>query len=311
VVAALLVTIAVSLAAAPSAGAKSGPVIDNFWVALWSAVLAPNTSPAGANNWDCKPTAAHPRPVVLLHGTYVNMFSTFANTAMPLKKAGYCVFALNYGSYKYGLGKFPAIKGLARVRSSSLQVKAFVDKVLAQTGATQVDIVGYSQGSPLARAYMKYDGGANAADPSLNKVHTLVGIAGANHGSTILALAGILNYFGYTKRAYDTLGPSARDLRLNSAFLTDLNAGSETMPGVSYTMIGTVGDEVSVPYTDAFLTAGPGATVNNVTLQNGCVTDLSDHFTAPFDARVHGLVLKALDPSYAGKIPCPVRVPGV
>ncbi len=307
----LLATAALCALPTAASGASQGAVVNNAWVALWGAVLAPNISPMGANDWACKPTAAHPRPVILLHGTYQNMYSSFANLSRPIKRQGYCVFAYNYGSYPQGLGIgiFPAIKGIASVRSSARQVSAFVEKVRRETGAAQVDLVGYSQGGVVARAYLKYDGGANPSDPTLNKVKNVVGIASTNRGSSVLALTSILRYFGITKKAHDYLGPSSRDLRGDSPFLTDLNAGGDTMPGVNYTMIGTMTDIVSVPYTGAFLNAGPGSTVRNITLQQGCPTDLSGHFTLPYTPRTHGLVLQALDPTYAGHVPCPVRVP--
>jgi triacylglycerol esterase/lipase EstA (alpha/beta hydrolase family) len=304
---------AFALASAPSAQAKAnGAVIDDWWVALWAAVLQPTASPMGANDWLCKPSAAHPRPVVLIHGTYSNMYASFSNLAAPLRREGYCVYAFNYGDWPMGLGVFPAIKGLGPVRRSARQLKVFVNRVREQTGAAQVDLVGYSQGGVVARTYLRHEGGAMPADPSRNTVGTVVGLASANEGSTAMALTSILRAMGFKKRAHDVLGPSSKELLLGSEFLRDLNLPSETEPGVRYVNIATVFDEINIPYNRAWLSAGPGATVQNLLLQDGCPLDTSDHFALPFDRRTHGLVLRALDPSYAKPIPCTApRVPGL
>ncbi len=307
----LLIGSAAILSIPSSASARqNAPLTNSAWAALWATVLQPAASPVGANNWQCKPSAAHPRPVILLHGTYANMSANFSNFALPLKREGYCVFARNYGSYPYGLGVFPAIKGLAAIRSSSRELRDYVDRVLRETGAKQVDLVGYSQGGLVARAYLKWDGGTNPADPSQNKVHSLIGLASANQGGTAFGLTQMVRWFQKWKQVRDIWGPSSVDLTEGSPFLHAINDTSQTEPGVQYTMISTALDQINLPYTKAFLTQGAGATVRNVTIQEGCVQDLSDHFTLPFSRRTHGLVLKALDPAYPdAKIPCGVHLP--
>ena len=56
-----------------------------------------DADPPGANNWACKPTARHPRPVVLVHGTAGNKNTNWQTYAPLLANNGYCVFALTYG----------------------------------------------------------------------------------------------------------------------------------------------------------------------------------------------------------------------
>ncbi|WP_448851270.1 esterase/lipase family protein [Corynebacterium sp. 335C] len=74
-----------------------------------------------------------------------------------------------------------------------------------------------------------------------------------------------------------------------------MNAGGETRPGVGYTMIATVWDWNVAPYTGQFLEGGPGADVANVTVQDGCWRDASEHLSMTFSPRVLDMVLLALD----------------
>jgi len=62
-----------SVLAAPAKAATTLPVNYDFIAGATLAALAPGTPPPGANNWSCRPSAAHPDPVVLVHGTFANM----------------------------------------------------------------------------------------------------------------------------------------------------------------------------------------------------------------------------------------------
>src|SRR3954471_18164218 len=128
--------------------------------------LLPATSPPGANDFSCRPTAAHPSPVVLVHGTFEGAFDNWVTFSPKLKGAGYCVFALEYGD-----------RGTGDIAVSAGQLKRFVDAVLAATGARKVSLVGHSQGGMMPRYYIKFLGGATVVDD-------LVGLAPSNHGTT-------------------------------------------------------------------------------------------------------------------------------
>ena len=270
----------------PGAGAASAelPVIYNG--AYGYAHVSPTASPPGANDWSCRPSAAHPRPVVLVHGTFADMSDSWQALSPLLKNNGYCVFALNYGSYQ-GSGAI-GVYGVGDIPTSAAELGAFVDKVLAATGATEADLVGHSQGGMMPRYYLKYLGGAA-------EVHTLVGLSPSNHGTTLDGLFVLSNFFPGANQFTGALCPACEQQRAGSAFIADLNSGGETVPGVDYTVIQTRYDQVVTPYTSAFLS---GSSVKNVLLQNQCVLDLGDHLSMPYDHIADADVLTALDPAH-------------
>ncbi|MGZ4226978.1 MAG: esterase/lipase family protein [Solirubrobacteraceae bacterium] len=279
-------------ATAPAAAA-SLPVIYNS--AYGFAHSSPTASPPGANDFACKPTAAHPRPVILVHGTFEDMANNWQALSPLLANKGYCVFALNYGSFG-GSGSI-GVYGTGYVEDSAAQLAAFVDKVLATTGATQVDLVGHSQGGMMPRYYVRFDNGAA-------KVHTLVGLAPSNHGTTLDGLFTLSSYFPGSNAALADC-PACAEQQTGSAFMNKLNAGGDTQSGVSYTVIESRNDEVVTPYTSAFLS---GPDVTNITLQHQCRLDQGEHLSMPYDHIADGDVLSALDPAHPVKPRCgPVR----
>jgi len=77
-----------------------------------------------------------------------------------------------------------------------------------------------------------------------------------------------------------------------------------TVPAVEYTVIGSRHDEVTNPYELTFLTAGSDATVHNITLQDDCDQDLSDHLTMMYSPRTVSIALRALDPAAHPNLVC-------
>jgi triacylglycerol esterase/lipase EstA (alpha/beta hydrolase family) len=285
----LFAALALTLSAAAPAAAQL-PVIYNG--ALGYAQVSPTASPPGADDFSCNPSAAHPRPVILVHGTFADMSDSWQALSPLLVNHGYCVFALNYGAHA-GSGAV-GVYGVGEIAESAAQLSSFVDRVLAATGAQQVDLVGHSQGGMMPRYYIKHlDGGA--------KVHALVGLAPSNHGTTLNGLFTLASFFPGAGEFTGSLCPACEEQSAGSAFLADLNSGGETAPGVDYTVIESRYDEVVTPYTSAFL-SGPG--VSNITLQSQCPLDFGEHLSMPYDHIADRDVLNALDPATAATPAC-------
>ncbi|MFE2299989.1 esterase/lipase family protein [Streptomyces sp. NPDC059445] len=246
---------------------------------------------SGWNNYSCKPSTTHPRPVVLVHGTFGNSVDNWLALAPYLTSRGYCVFSLDYGQ----LPGVPLFNGLGPIDKSAAQLQVFVDKVLAATGTAKVDVVGHSQGGMMPRYYLKFLGGAA-------KVNALVGLAPDNHGTTLNGLTKLLPYFPGAEDLLTTATPGLADQIAGSAFMTKLNEGGDTVPGVHYTVIATKYDEVVTPYSSGFLS---GSDVHNVLLQNLCGLDLSEHVAIGiFDRIAYHEVANALDPAHATTTNC-------
>ncbi|MCQ4197270.1 alpha/beta fold hydrolase, partial [Streptomyces parvulus] len=235
--------------------------------------------------------AAHPRPVVLVHGTFGNSVDNWLGLAPYLKNRGYCVFSLDYGQ----LPGVPFFHGLGPVEKSAEQLDAYVDRVLAATGAAEADLVGHSQGGMMPRYYLKFLGGAA-------EVNALVGIAPSNHGTTLAGLTNLLPYFPGVEDLLNEHTPALADQVVGSDVLTKLNAGGDTVPGVRYTVLATKYDQVVTPYRSQYL-SGPG--VRNVLLQDLCPLDLSEHLAIGlFDRIAFHEVANALDPARATPTTC-------
>jgi pimeloyl-ACP methyl ester carboxylesterase len=292
-----------TLLALPSAAAGPStpgtlPVNWDFAAGALATFYSPQTPPPGADNFGCKPTSVHPAPVILVHGTFANQDDNWQAAAPLLANHGYCVFTFNYG----GTSPSSIIQGTGDIAASAGQLASFVTQVLTATGTAKVDLVGHSQGGMMPRYYLEFLGGAAHVDK-------MIALAPSNHGTTLdglTALVTALGAAGLVNSALNALCTACVEQEAGSSFLASLNAGGETVAGVSYTVIESRYDEVVTPYTSAFL-SGPGVT--NITLQNQCPLDLTDHLEIAADPVALADVLNALDPAHPVRAPCLVVLP--
>jgi triacylglycerol lipase len=252
--------------------------------------------PAGANNWNCKPSAAHPDPVVLVHGLSATMGENWFYMSPLLAARGYCVFALTYGLDP----RFPFIGGVLPIEQSAQELGAFVNQVLAATGASKVDLVGHSEGTFMPEYWLKYLGGAS-------KVAKYVALAPLYQGTDVGDLADFAaagEQFGLTQPILDLVANfcgSCGEFLRGSAMVQKLNAnGGPEVSGIQYTTIMSKYDELVVPYTSGMLP--PPAT--NIVIQDVCPTDLDEHAAQAFDPAVAQMIFNALDPATAKPVQC-------
>lgn len=251
---------------------------------LWG--VTPNVDPPGVNPVSCALTPAHPVPVVLVHGTWMDRSISWNVIGPKLAQDGYCVYSLDYGK-----------RGTQKVADSAVEVSHFIDELSARTGASRVSIVGHSQGGMLPRQIIKSLDGDT-------KIDDLVGIAPSNHGSPDSA------FRSYSEEYGDT--PAAGDQKEGSPFLTALNTGDETpQPDaetglrISYTNLATTNDEIVTQTPTSQFLAGSPDEVTNILLQDKCPADQSEHILLTDDPVVLQWVENALatpgpaDPAFA------------
>lgn len=276
---------------------------------------APNSAPAGSNDFHCKPSKAHPRPVVLAHGLLANRTVNWATMSPLLANRGYCVFALTYGRKGKVTTPFYQPGGLKPMQRSAHELKRFVNKVLRRTDARKVDIVGHSEGSLMPNYYVKFLGGRKV-------VKHYVGMTPLWDGTNTAGLASVAEIsalFGLDQTAFDTVSAacsSCPQFLHGSKFLKKMNRGPHgaAVPSVKYTMLMTKNDELVVPYTSGRLS---GKNVNNIVLQDECPTavpgvssDQSEHVSVAADPNVATFILNALGHRNK-KPPCFPVLPGI
>lgn len=180
------------------------------------------------NDMDCNPSSFKPNPVILLHGLLGNS-DEFAYMGLRFALEGYCAYSLDYGH----MPGIPILGGLNDLMVSAKELSVFVDKVLAATGASKVDLVGHSEGSTLPRVYLKYFNGTA-------KVDHFAAIGSNQYGTTLANIVTILEaakLFSPVKGVLNAVCKACFQLTLEAPFLDQLAEGGDTYPEVKYLML--------------------------------------------------------------------------
>jgi len=259
-----------------------------------SASAATRAPSSGFNDWSCRPSAAHPDPLVLVHGLGGNGPGNFAYLGPYLAGAGYCAFSLTYGQ----ASPLIPVGGTIAIADSASQITAFIDQVRTATGAAKVDLVGHSEGAfqslyiPKVLAYG-------------DRVGRVVALAPPTHGTTFVGLVSVGDFLGLrplVDTVLNTFGCQACDqLITGGSAVQTLTAGPIAQPGVDYTIIASQADILVVPHETSFVRE-PG--VHNLFVQDVCPLDVVGHVGLAFDPSVAQLVANALDPAHASPVTC-------
>lgn len=196
-------------------------------------------------------------PVILVHG-YGGTSGTMRTLQTRLEGAGHQVVAVDL-----------PFAGIDDIEASAETVAAAVKA----TGAPEVDLVGFSAGGVVARAYVD----SLERDERPRVVVTL----GSPHHGTEIA--------GAAAAAGTACTDACEQLAPGSAFLAELNEPDETPPGPDYVSVWTAFDQTVTPPESAVL---DGAV--NVRLQDVCPRSAAGHIDLLSDPLAVGLVLRAL-----------------
>jgi triacylglycerol esterase/lipase EstA (alpha/beta hydrolase family) len=263
-------------------------------------VLTPAEAAAGGvNDPSCRSTS-HPVPVVLLHGLGANKDADIDQLQRQLASAGYCTFSVTYGTDS----RAPFFGGVIRVAESAPQIAAFLRQVIAETGASKVDLVGHSEGGFQTLYVTKTQGVAQL-------VRRVVAIAPPTHGTTFGGAYALAYVGGNRRELADSLlstggCPACSDLGVDGKAVQVLESGPIAQPGVTYTVITSRYDEMVTPTETAFVRE-PGVT--NLYVQDVCPADPVGHLGETYEPNVWSMVKNALDPEHAEPFTCLAGAP--
>ncbi|EHR48628.1 putative acetyltransferase/hydrolase with alpha/beta hydrolase fold [Saccharomonospora marina XMU15] len=296
----------VALPGTASAEEQKLPVPWSLLAGVTAQLAHPDSPPPGANDWSCEPSAEHPNPVVLVHGLIANQTVNWQTFSPLLANEGYCVYSFTYGVNSLG-GALPGYQpgGMTRMEDSAEELKAFVEQVLASTGAAKVDLLGHSQGTIMPSYYVRFLDGESKVDKyvSLTPIWegtTLAGLPLIYQTAQALGLNPVIDAVAGVVCA------SCPQFFQGSDYYKKLHAIGTFAPEVTYTNIVTRYDELVVPYTSGIAEA---PNVTNHVLQDYCPSDFAEHGGVMADPVAAGLVLNALDPDNPRDVPCTVVTP--
>ena len=203
-----------------------------------------------------------PVPIVLVHG-YDGTPASFDLLSSRLRAGGRQVVLVQLPDR--GTGDIEASAGV-------------VARTVHRTGADRVDLVGYSAGGIVVRAYLGQPGVAG-------HVRHVVLLGAPNHGAQLASLAALLGP--------QLCAGACAQLVPGSALLARLNrvvGGNEFPAGPDVTSIWTAADQTVTPPASAML-----AGARNVRVQDVCADSRVDHGGLVRDPLALGLALGALN----------------
>jgi hypothetical protein len=214
---------------------------------------------------------ARREPVLLVPGTTLNPSTDFGYGWEPsLAKLGrsYCTIDLPGNA-------------MANIQTAGEYV-VYAIRTMHHDYGGRIDIIGHSQGGMVPRWALRFWPGTR------KMVDDLIGLSPSNHGT-----------LDANPLCELTCAPSIWQQRKGARFLAALNSYQETFPGISYTDIYTLTDEVVVPNFGPSASSslhGGGGQITNVAIQSVCPTDPTEHIgVGIYDDTAYAIAVDALD----------------
>ncbi|MCW2541858.1 MAG: estB [Frankiales bacterium] len=175
--------------------------------------------------------------------------------------------------------------GTGDLNQQAKTLDAAARKLLSRTGASTVDVIGYSAGGVVTRIWLRDLGGAKLT-------RRVVTLGSPQHGTALAGLAA-----GLLPGACPL---ACQQLEASSTVLAALNAGAETPAGPTFVSIWSSHDDVVLPPESAVL-----AGALNLEVQNICPASTVNHANLPTDPLVEAIVSREL----AAGPPVPLGAP--
>jgi triacylglycerol lipase len=260
--AAVAVLVAGPALPSPALAARPGPPLSVPPGRLASALHCTGNPAASAR--------AGRTPVLLIHGTTSNARANFSwnwDRAFDGERRAHCDVDL-------------PDSGNSDIQVAAEYVVFGIRTLHAATGS-RIDLLGHSQGGMIGRWALKF------WPDTRHMVDDYVSLAASNHGTTV---------FAAQCATTPTCTAANWQQRTGSNFLTALNRGPQTWPGISYTQLYTRHDEIVVPNQDwrgsSSLPPAPG--VSNIAVQDLCRFETVEHFGMAYDNAAWLLSMDAL-----------------